>query len=153
MASDPLSRAAAFELDLPRERAIDLFTADGERAWVPGWSPTQISGAEQRGSVFETRAADGVATRWIVVEFDRINGRAGYARFAEGRHVGLVDVAIEARGPDRCAATVRYTLTPTSAEGESQVAAMLERQAYDAFIAGWKQAIDDALATQNPAVE
>ena len=147
MPSDPITRSAGFELDLPRERALDLFTAEGERAWAPGWSPVQLSGAERRGSVFETRAADGTLTRWIVTEFDRANGRVGYARFAEGRHVGLVDVAIDALGPARCAATVRYTLTPTTPEGEAQASALLENAAFATFIAGWKTAIDTALAT------
>lgn len=138
---EPISRSASFALDLPCADALALFTAAGERAWAPGWDPILLSGDADRGSAFATRSPAGTRTTWIVCDFDPERSRVSYARFAEGSHVGLVDVALTPRRSG-CEVAVRYTLTPTTPDGERQVAELLEPEAFAAFVAGWKHAIE-----------
>jgi hypothetical protein len=56
MAPAPATQVHSFHLDAPLTRVLPLFTAQGERAWVPGWSAEILSGAKDRGSVFRTQA-------------------------------------------------------------------------------------------------
>jgi hypothetical protein len=76
MSAYPRTRSGSFHLDAPRERVFPLFTARGEREWVPGWDPVVLSGADERGSVFQTRSHDGRETNWIVVDYRPSEGRA-----------------------------------------------------------------------------
>ena len=141
----PLFRSASFELPLSAEQALPLFTAEGERRWVPGWSPDILSGAHEQGSVFRTQTAEGVRTWWVATDYDATAGRVAYARVAEGSHVGLVQVQVDALAPQRCRVTVRYTLTPISEAGERFVAELLDEREYPRFIAGWGEKIQAAL--------
>ena len=146
MTPPPSSRAAAFELDLPCARALPLFTAEGERAWAEGWAPTMLSGDTARGSAFRTESREGVRTFWIVTEYDAARGRVGYARHAEGSHLGLVDVQLSPLGGERCRVEVRYTLTPLSDQGKALVERMLDEGHYATFIEEWRRAIEASLS-------
>lgn len=141
----PTTCTASFTLDRPAHEALALFTAEGERAWAPGWDPQLLSGdGTQRGSVFRTRSPEGVTTTWVMVAHDRAHHRLSYARFAEGMHVGLVDVRLEDRAPGACVVTVGYTLSAVSDSGSTQVAAALDPDAFERFIGGWKDLIETA---------
>jgi hypothetical protein len=59
MPSPPATQMRTFHLDAPLARVFPLFTANGERGWAPGWEPRILSGAEERGSAFITKAHDG----------------------------------------------------------------------------------------------
>ena len=148
MPAMPRSRIGRFHLNAPLCRVIPLFTAGGEREWVPGWDPVILSGAGARGSAFQTRDHDGLTTTWIVVDYRPSEGRAGYARLAQGSHIGLVDVACtepEGGGTD---VSVAYTLTPLHAGAESLVEEFLSAEAYARMMEDWRAATSAALARQ-----
>ena len=69
MPAHPRRQIHSFHLDAPLSRVLPLFTARGEREWVPGWDPVILSGAEERGSAFQTRGSDGRSTTWIVIDY------------------------------------------------------------------------------------
>jgi hypothetical protein len=104
--------ARSFHLDAPLARVFPLFTALGEKAWAPGWEPELLSGREERGSVFRT-VHDGQETTWIVVDYRPADGRASYARLAQGSNMGLVDVQCTPAAKGGTDVSVRYTLTAT----------------------------------------
>ncbi|UXI69895.1 hypothetical protein [Tahibacter amnicola] len=141
--SQPVSREASFTLDMSLHRAMHCFTAEGERAWAPGWDPQFLSGSGEVGSVFRT-VNEHAATIWIVVDFDAAAGVARYARVADGSHAGTIEVRGKALTAACTEITVRYTLTPTSPAGEQLVDELLSPQGYAAFIGGWKALIDRA---------
>lgn len=144
--TEPASQRHSFVIDIAADRALPLFTAEGERNWVPGWAPEILSGNGERGSVFRT-TSDGVQTVWIVTDFRPDLGRASYARIAQGSNMGLVDVQCEPVDPDSTRVTVTYTLTGLNAEGVAFASQFLDPQAYKRFIGEWQQAIDAALRT------
>ncbi len=139
------SASSSFEIAAPLHAVFPCFTALGERAWAPGWEPELLSGQEQRGSAFRTRAEDGCETVWVVADYRPDLGRVSYARVALGRHVGLVDVACQETGPARTTVTVTYTLTPLGPGAVAEVAGFLEPRAFAAYLASWQPAVSKAL--------
>jgi len=101
-----------FELPIRAADAINFFTPEGERIWVPGWNPTYPAGAvsEDPGTVFIT-SHTGVETVWLVVEIDRTRHASAYARITVGHHAGTVRVRCDDQPGDRCVVTVEYDMT------------------------------------------
>jgi len=118
------------------EVAIGRFTAEGERAWVPGWDPTCPAGdADSSGTVFLT-SADGRETIWVIVE--RTPTTAAYARVVPGVQAGAITVRCEPDG-EATVARVTYVLTALSDEAADE----LERfeADYPAMMAEWERLI------------
>ncbi len=144
LAAPALSRTASFELPLACAEALPLFTAPGERLWAPGWEPEMLSGSMERGSVFRTHDGER-ETVWLVAEYAPEQGRASYARIAQGSNMGMVDVRCQGLGPARSEISVTYTLTGLTPEGRTFVQGFLAPEAYEAFIQEWHSAILAAL--------
>jgi hypothetical protein len=126
-----------------------LFTARGERAWAPAWDPKMLSGAEERGSAFETRNHDGQTTVWVVIDYRPAEGRVSYARLAQESNIGLVDVVCtesEGGGTD---VSVAYTLTPLHAAGEAFVGEFLDPPRYARMIDEWQAATSAVLSPRS----
>lgn len=131
-----ITRTGGFELPLKPEVAIGLFTAEGERSWIPGWVPEYPEdGAvhDALGAVFIRRDSDAVHV-FVVVANGPLLRR--YARVTEGFTAGTVEVACE---PAAVGTVVRvaFDLTALSPEG----AAWLDSfdSGYDAMMAQWRQ--------------
>jgi hypothetical protein len=136
----------SFHLDAPCERVFPLFTARGEREWVPGWDPVMLSGAEERGSAFQTHNHSGQATTWIVIDYRPSEGRVSYARLAHGSNIGLVDVICTESTQGGTDVSVAYTLTPLQQQAEAFVDEFLEPRHYGGMIDEWHAATSSALA-------
>jgi len=144
----PRSQKRSFHLDAPRERVFPLFTARGEREWAPGWDPLMLSGGEERGSAFQTRNHEGQMTTWIVVDYRPAEGRASYARLAQGSNIGLVDVVCTAAADGGTDVSVAYTLTPLTRAAAAFVEDFLEPRHYARMMEEWQRLTSAALARQ-----
>ena len=123
---------------LPPDRAIRAFTAEGERAWAPGWAPEYPGGDDDAaGTVFTTAAGD-VPTVWVILE--RTPLTAVYARVAPGVSAGTVEVVLRPDG-EHTIAEVTYDLT---AFGD---AAEIERfdGEFDEMLATWERLIGEVV--------
>jgi hypothetical protein len=145
MSAPPPTQIRSFHLDAPRSQVFSLFTAQGERAWAPGWNPEILSGAEERGSVFRTHNEHDQETIWIVAEYNPFEGRVSYARAALGSNIGLVDVACSESAAGGTDVSVRYTLTALSETGRAFVRKFLETGHYSKMIDEWRSATVTAL--------
>lgn len=145
MSQVPSTQIHSFHLDAPVARVLPLFTALGEKSWVPGWEPEILSGQDERGSVFRT-VREGRETTWIVVDYRPAEGRASYARLAHGSNMGLVDVHCSAVPDGGTEVSVRYTLTGLNAEGWAFVTEFLQPEQYARMIEEWRAFISAALA-------
>lgn len=121
-----LSRSTVIAVALPPERAIDLFTPEGERKWSEGWKPVYPRPGRTAGpgAVFVT-GHDGHETIWTMV--DHTAACVRYARVTPGVAAGTVTVTLEADGAGRTRAKVTYDLTSLSADGR-RVAGGLRRR-------------------------
>jgi hypothetical protein len=151
MSEQPATQIRSFRLNASPERVMPLFTAEGERSWVPGWEPLILSGAVERGSAFVTRAHGGVETTWIVTDYRPAEGRVSYARLAHGSNIGLVDVTCTAAEGGGTVVSVRYTLTGVSEQGRAFVREFLEPARYARMIDEWHVATSAALAQRGGA--
>jgi len=141
----PASQVRSFRLEAPLARVLPLFTAEGERSWAPGWEPTILSGAVERGSAWTTRAHTGIETTWIVADYRPAEGKVSYARLAQGSNIGLVDVSCVEEGGGTVV-TVRYTLTGVSEQGRAFVREFLEPEHYTRMIEEWRALTSAALS-------
>jgi len=146
MASEPLSNSGHFHLDAPCAQVFPLFTAQGEKAWAPGWNPEMLSGDTARGSVFRTHHAES-ETVWIVTDYQPDHYQASYARLVQGSNMGLVDVTCH-EDSGGASVTVRYTLTGLGKEGDAFVREFLSDPHYTRFIEEWRTAISAALSAR-----
>lgn len=145
MPASPATQVRTFHLNAPMARVFPLFTAQGERAWAPGWEPRILSGGEERGSAFITTAHNGSTVTWIVIEYRPSQGRASYARLVQDSNIGIVDVACTEVAGGGTDISVRYTLTPVSEAGESFVARFLADRHYTTMIEEWRVATSKTL--------
>lgn len=145
MASAPLSNSREFRLDASCARVFPMFTAEGERAWAPGWTPEMLSGGAERGSAFRTLGhQDGRETVWIVIDYRPDQYRVAYARIVRDSNIGLVDVSCR-DVPDGARVSVRYTLTGLNKEGDDFVRGFLADAHYARFIEEWRVSLSAVL--------
>ena len=140
-----LHRSAEITVVVPREKAIALFTAGGERRWADGWDPhyPQPDRRDGPGAVFSTAHASHQTT-WIMVDH-RPDGLR-YARVTHGITAGTVAVDAVASHHDATRVRVTYDLTALSTAGETWLAAFDD--AYDTEIASWAT---DIAAASSPS--
>ena len=131
-------RSGEVRVALPPDRAIAMFTAEGERAWAPGWAPEYPAGDDDAPGTVFTTAAGGVATVWVILE--RTPLTAAYARVAPGRSAGTVSVLLRPDG-EHTLAEVTYDLTSLGADEE------LERfgEDFGEMLATWERLIGEAI--------
>ena len=139
-------RAANFELDLPRDRAFQFFTPEGERAWAPGWDPRYLHPADATpgaGMVFTTSMSE--ETLWMMLRYEPAEGRVEYLRCTPGSRVGVVRVECVPLEPGSTRVNVSYELTALTEAGNATIRE-LDEAAFSRFIATWPEAINHALA-------
>jgi hypothetical protein len=136
-------RSAEITVELPREQAMALFTAEGERIWAEGWEPQYPEPARRDGpgAVFTTEHGHHQTT-WIMV--DHTPERIRYARVTEGMSAGIVAVEVLAAENRLTRVRVTYDLTALSSAGETWLAAFDLN--YETEIASW--AVEIASAVQ-----
>jgi hypothetical protein len=139
------TQVRTFHLNAPRERVFPLFTAEGERAWAPGWEPKILSGSKERGSAFITTAHNGSTVTWIVTDYRPAAGQVSYARLVHDSNIGIVDVICTEAAGGGTDISVRYTLTAVSEAGQSFVAQFLAAAHYTTMIDEWRVATSKAL--------
>ena len=129
----------SFILPAPIEQVMPLFTAEGERAWAPGWDPTYAdSSVHEVGQVWTTDGPP--ATTWVTVQAD--NTCVRYARVAVDDSAGLVTVSC-APSTDSTTVTVSYDLSALSPAGEQRLSTFAS--SYDDMLEHWRQHTTHAL--------
>jgi hypothetical protein len=143
-------RSGTVDVALPPAAALDLFTAEGETHWVPGWSPRYLhpaDGTPVAGGIWLThdRLPTGdVEVIWRVQRFDRARGIVEHLRVVPGHRVAVVRVRCEPAARTT-RAHVTYRVTPLSDAGRAWLDAF-DETAYAAMLAEWQRLIDAYLA-------
>lgn len=142
-----ITRTGGFELPLQPAAAIDLFTAEGERDWIPGWVPEYPeSGAvhDAVGTVFIRRHPGGAET-FVVVANEPLVRR--YGRFTAGFTAGTVEVECAAAG-DGTLVRVTFDVTALSREGTEWIDGF--GSGYDEMMTQWRDWIVAASGNRAP---
>ena len=139
-------RSDCFRLPLSPDQAFDLFTAEGERRWVPGWSPLILGPLPQApGLVFLTGDGD-EATIWTVLEHDRARWRHRYSRVTPKLRAGTVAVDLTP-DPEGCRVNVAYDLTALPGAGEAALS-MYDEASFSAMLQEWRRLLMNWIAEQ-----
>ena len=138
--------SGSFDLPLAPDEAFALFTAEGERRWVPGWSPEMLGSLPQhRGLVFLTEA-DGNQTIWTVLESDPTTFTHRYSRVTPGKTAGIVEAKLfPAR--NGCRVSVSYDMTALTEAGHQALAAY-RGSAFADMLVKWQELIATALESE-----
>jgi len=137
-----VEHSGSFVLPLPRDEAFPLFSAEGERGWVPGWNPSYLHPAEpsnDAGTVFRTTHGD-EETIWLVLRYDEDEGVAVYARLTPGSRVGTVGVQCESLEEESTRVFVTYSLTAVAEAGNAFLA-QFTADAYRHMLEEWRKLI------------
>ncbi|GLH73700.1 hypothetical protein GETHLI_22020 [Geothrix limicola] len=130
---------------------MPFLTPTGERAWAEDWDPTVLhpqAGPEGEGTVFLTAGPAHPSTWWVCTEFSVPSAgapaRVTYAHFTPGRDVTTIHITLEAEGPDRTLARIRYSWTGLSAQGNAFVAHH-DAAHFEADMKEWEHTLNAAL--------
>jgi hypothetical protein len=129
-------------LPLPADEALELFTPEGERMWIAGWSPRYrypANGETMEGMVFVTGEGPEL-TYWTMMDFDIVRHRVRYSRVTPGSRATVVEVVCIPGGNRHCHVEVSYALTGLSDEGNAAIEQFVG-QAYVAMIEEWRDNI------------
>jgi hypothetical protein len=134
-------RQHAFQLPIPAPRALQLFTPEGEKAWVPNWNPRFLhpsDGAPEIGAVFVTQSdSDTSETIWLVLEHDRSVGQLSYARISPTSRLARVDVSVTAESDRSCRVCVAYEYTALSEAGNTYLMGFTQEY-FRSYIDSWR---------------
>lgn len=138
----------SFLLDLPPEEAIKLFTAEGERLWVPDWEPEILGPLPQvEGLVFLTGKGP-QQTIWTVLESNSAAGRMRYSRVTPNSKAGIVAVHVTSVGQGSNV-DVSYDLTSLNDRDEQSLDAF-SPSGFASMMEEWRMLIERMLTSSRP---
>jgi hypothetical protein len=135
--------SGSFELAIDARRAVELFTPEGERLWVEGWSPRYPDPDADRaaaGTAFATRGEHGDLF-WLITASE--DSSKSYARFDPRGIVAAIDVVCTPLVGVATRVDVSYRLTAFHEPAEDEIARFAA--GYEGYLASWKRAIDAVL--------
>jgi len=139
-----IGRTGSFELDMTPEEAQPLFTAPGEKLWIPIWDPVILHGdGYENGTAFVT-TIHGHTTYWLVTDYDTEVKHAQYVRVTPGANTGTVDVSITENGKGGATVNVVYQLTGLSSAGNADLEDSFSEPKYAEMMEEWRTMINDS---------
>ena len=147
-----VSHTETFRLDQPVEILFPLFSAEGEKLWVPGWDYENISGSDgmHEDFIFLTKAHDHSSadqdTIWLVKCYDPETYFVQYYRVEPGQKVGLVTVRCIEVDQSITDVEVTYEYTALSEIG-MKFLEHFSADHYQEFIGSWKTLLLDYFQT------
>ena len=142
-----IARSGSFELDMTPEEAQPLFTAPGEKFWIPIWDPIILHGdGYQKGTAFVT-TNHGHTSYWLVSDYDTEAKHAQYVRVTPGANTGTVDVTITSNGSGGATVNVAYQLTGLSPAGNANLEESYSESNYAEMMEEWRTMINESRET------
>ena len=141
-----IARSGSFELDMTPDEALPLFTAPGEKLWIPIWDPVVLHGdGYEKGTVFVT-SHHGNTTYWLVMDYDTDTKHAQYVRVTPEANTGTVDVSITSNGEGGATVNVAYQLTALSPAGNADLQESFSEPKYAEMMEEWRAMISASRA-------
>lgn len=137
-----VSHSDSFELKLLPQDAIQLFTAKGETAWIPGWNPSLLKGdGYEKGSVFAI--SHGKHSTFIPIDYDEEKKHALYAKVTQGISADSIEINVGSNKRVGSIVTVDWERTALSDRGNEEVS-KFDSKAYRQMMAEWKTMIESS---------
>ena len=130
-----------FEIDQPIEIVFPLFSAEGEKLWVPGWDYENIMGSTElhEDYVFLTKNHDHASTDaiWLVKRYEPESYLIQFYKVEPGNKVGIITVQCEKISRDVTRVVVSYEYIGLSKKGDEFIEGFTATE-YETFIGEWK---------------
>lgn len=131
-----------FTIDRPVEILFPLFSAEGEKLWVPGWDYENIMGSTNlhEDYIFLTKTHDHATTDaiWLVKRYEPESHFVQFYKVEPGEKIGIIEVKCHSLGMDKTRVEVTYEYIGLSSTGDNFVEKFTANE-YKQFIAEWKQ--------------
>lgn len=132
---------ASFEIRRSVDELFPLFSAEGEKLWVPGWSYGNIMGGTDlhEDYVFVTKNHDHAASDaiWMVKRYEPDNYLVQFYKVEPGEKVGVIEVRCFELNESQTKVQVTYEYIGLSESGDRFIASFTSSE-YSAFIAEWE---------------
>lgn len=137
---------ASFQMDQPVDALFPLFSAEGEKAWVPGWDYINVMNSTElcEDYIFITENHDHAASSaiWLVKRYDPGSHFVQFYKVEPEDKVGIITVKCDAISPVKTNVSVAYEYIALSQRGSDFVAEFTEDE-YRQFIGEWKQLLEE----------
>lgn len=143
-----VARQQSIHLSAPPSQVFPLFEPIGESAWAEGWQPTILfpaDGAAQVGAVFTASHPIEGESIWTMPVYDPTSFHLAYLQVTPGSRVGNIDIRCQEVPGGTTRATVGYTFTALSEQGNEFIARFTATH-YQEMMAAWERAINYFLA-------
>lgn len=136
-----IKHTASFEIGQPVRELFPLFSAEGEKLWVPGWNYENIMGSTDlhENYVFVTKghyhaASDAI---WMIKRYQPEDFLVQFYKVEPGEKNGVIEVKCFESSASRTKVRVTYEYIGLSPSGNEFVSNFSSSE-YDAFIAEWE---------------
>lgn len=143
-----VTRQQTIRLSASPSQVFPLFEPLGERAWAEGWQPNMLfptDGTAQAGAVFTTSHPVEGESIWTMPLFDPASFHLAYLLVTPGSRVGNIDIRCQEAPSGATQATVSYTFTTLSEQGNEFIARFTAAH-YQEMMTAWERAINYFLA-------
>jgi hypothetical protein len=132
---------ASFEIQEPIKELFPLFSAEGEKLWVPGWDYENVMGGTElhEDYVFVTKSHDHAASDavWVVKRHVPENYLVQFYKVEPGEKIGIIEVQCSELGKSLTKVQVTYEYIGLSPAGNEFIANFSSAE-YESFIGEWK---------------
>lgn len=134
-----------FQISQPVEILFPLFSAEGEKYWVPGWDYKNVMGTSDlhEDYVFLTKSHDHAARDaiWLVKKHQPDSHYVEFYRVEPEEKVGIISVKCTPISESETNVSVSYKYVALSESGREFVANFTSEE-YKEFIGEWKQLLE-----------
>ena len=141
----------SFIISQPIKVLFPMFSAEGEKSWVPGWSYENIMGSTvlHEDYVFLTKNHDHATTDaiWVVKKYEPENHYIQFYKIEPEEKIGIIEVACAQLTDSDTEVQVTYEYIGLSDKGNQFINEFTSSE-YQEFIAEWKSLLDTYFTTQ-----
>jgi hypothetical protein len=136
---------ADFQISQPVEILFPLFSAEGEKYWVPGWDYKNVMGTTDlhEDYIFLTESHDHATSDaiWLVKKHQPNSYYVEFYRVEPKEKVGIISVKCTPISESETNVSVTYKYIALSESGREFVANFTSEE-YKEFIGEWKQLLE-----------
>jgi hypothetical protein len=145
-----IKHQTSFRIDQPADELFPLFSAEGEKLWVPGWDYKNIMGSTdlREDYVFLTSGHHSSAHHgaakiiWLVKRYEPSNYFVQFYRVEPDDKVGIVTVHCRPITEGSTEVEVSYEFIGLSKKGDEFIEGYTA-EAYEGFIGNWHKHLSD----------
>ena len=140
-----IRHSKSFQIDQPVDMLFPLFSAEGEKLWVPGWDYENIMGTNDlhEDYIFLTRNHDHAANKaiWLVKRYQPEIYLVEFYKVEPDEKVGVITVKCSELSGVKTNVCVTYEYIATSEKGNEFVGNFTSQE-YDKFIGEWQHLLE-----------